>query len=52
VPDEEAGRLPEALKANSESLLRRSVPVRVHILPGEEAEGVEIPRRWGEYRAQ
>ena len=41
VPDKEKGRLPEALKAYLESMLRGSVPARILILPGEEANGVK-----------
>jgi len=44
VPDEEAGRHAEALKAHVESLLRGGVPWG-KVLSGKEAKGIEIPER-------
>jgi hypothetical protein len=37
--------LPETLKVDLESLLWGGAPVRVQILPGEEAKGVETRKR-------
>ena len=52
MSDEEAGSLLEAFKAKWESIVRGSVPVTVHILPGEEAKDIETLRRRRECNAQ
>jgi hypothetical protein len=44
VPDEEASCLPEAHKADLESLLRENAP-QIKVLSGEEAKDIETPGR-------